>query len=271
MPTAPEFGRALCLVRAVEILRQAETHEKGNANSNVRVTREVGVNLERISEKRNEVFKACEQERGIENAVHKVCRKVVAQDNLLGETVQNPEHGHAKSAAGEEIRLVELRNELVGTNDWACHELREERKVKAEVQNVIDSLDFAAVNVDAVAHRLECEERNAHREDNRIDERMRVEHCVTCGCKEVVNVQFNAGKVVKRIQEEVRVFVIAENEQVNDDHDDHQHFLFPFFCRLFNPLANEEVCDDAEDEDANVTAARLVVEEQAGRKEERVA
>ena len=45
VPTAPEFGRALCLVRAVEVLWQAEAHEEGNANSDIRVTREVGVNL----------------------------------------------------------------------------------------------------------------------------------------------------------------------------------------------------------------------------------
>ena len=199
MPTAPEFGGALCLVRAVEVLRQAETHQKSNANGNVRVTREVGVNLQRVCEKRNEVFEASEQERGIENAVHKVCREVVAQDNLLGKTVQNPEYGHAKGAAGEEIRLVKLWNELVGTNDRACHELREERKVKAEVQNVIDSLDFATVNVDAIAHCLEREERNTHREDNLIDQRMRTEHGVACGSKEVVNVEFDAGKVVKRV------------------------------------------------------------------------
>ena len=45
VPTAPEFGRALCLVRAVEVLWQAEAHEEGYANSDIRVTREVGVNL----------------------------------------------------------------------------------------------------------------------------------------------------------------------------------------------------------------------------------
>ncbi len=126
MPTAPEFGRALCLVRAVEVLRQAEAHEECNTNRNVRVTREVRINLERISEKCNEVFEAGEQEWSVENAVHKVRGEVVAQDNLLGKAVQNPEHSHAESAAGEEVRLVELRNELVGTNNRACHELREE-------------------------------------------------------------------------------------------------------------------------------------------------
>ena len=86
-----------------------------------------------------------------------------------------------------------------------------------------------AVNVDAVAHRLEREERNAHREDNLIDEGMRAEHGVACGREEVIDVQFDAGKVVQRIQEEVRVFIIAEHEQVDDDDDNHQQLLFPFY------------------------------------------
>ena len=45
VPTAPEFGRALCLVRAVEVLWQTEAHQKCNANGDIRVTRKVGVNL----------------------------------------------------------------------------------------------------------------------------------------------------------------------------------------------------------------------------------
>ena len=45
MPTAPEFGRALCLVRTVEVLWQAEAHQKRNANSDVGVTREVRIDL----------------------------------------------------------------------------------------------------------------------------------------------------------------------------------------------------------------------------------
>ena len=164
-----------------------------------------------------------------------------------------------------------MRYKLVCTHNRASYELREEREVKAEVQNVVYSLDLTAVNVNAVTHRLEREERNTHREDNLIDQRMRTEHGVACGSKEVVNVEFDAGKVIKSIQEEVRVFIIAEHQQV-DNHDyNHQKFLFPLFFCFLNPLADEEVCYHAEDEDAHVAAARLVVEEQARRKQERVA
>ena len=58
--------------------------------------------------------------------------------------------------------------------------------------------------------------------------------------------QFDSGKVVKRIQEEVRILVVAEHQQVDDDDNNHQEFLFPVFFGFFDPFANKEVRDDTE-------------------------
>ena len=100
---------------------------------------------------------------------------------------------------------------------------------------------------------------------------MRAEHLVACRREEIVDVEVDAGEIAERVEEEVRILVVAEDKEVDDDDDNHQEFLFPFHLRLLDPLADEEVRDDAEDEDAYVAAARLVVEEEAGRKQERVA
>lgn len=100
---------------------------------------------------------------------------------------------------------------------------------------------------------------------------MRAEHGVTCGGKEVINVKFNARKVVESVQEKVRILVVAENEKVYEDDENHQELLFPLRLRGFNPLANKEVRNNAEDENADIAAASLVVEEHAGRKQECVA
>ena len=58
MPAAPEFGGTEGLVRAVKVLRQAESHEEGNANGDVGIAREVGVNLQRVRKECNQVFEA---------------------------------------------------------------------------------------------------------------------------------------------------------------------------------------------------------------------
>jgi hypothetical protein len=100
---------------------------------------------------------------------------------------------------------------------------------------------------------------------------MRSEQFVACCREEVIDMELDAGKVVKRIQEEVRVFIIAEHEQVDDDDDNHQQLLFPLDLGFLDPLADEEVRNDAENQNADVASARLVVKEQARSEEECVA
>ena len=58
VPTAPEFGGGECLVGAVEVLRQAEPHEERNADGDVCIAREVGVDLQGVGEERDEVLEA---------------------------------------------------------------------------------------------------------------------------------------------------------------------------------------------------------------------
>ena len=83
--------------------------------------------------------------------------------------------------------------------------------------------------------------------------------------------QLDARKLVEGVQEEVGILVVAKNEQVDDDDNDHQELLFPVRFGLLDPLAYEEVRDHAEGENADVAAARLVVEEEARGEQERVA
>ena len=99
---------------------------------------------------------------------------------------------------------------------------------------------------------------------------MRAEHGVACGRKEVVHVQFDSRKVVKGVQEEVGILIVTQYEQVDDDHEDHQEFLFPVDFRFFDPFADKEIRYHAEGQNANIAAACLVVEKQAGCKQERV-
>ena len=168
MPAPPEFRGGERLVGTVEVLGQAESHQERHADGDIGVSREIGIDLQRIGEQGNQVFKAREQERRIEHTVHEVGGQVVAQDDLLGKAVQHPEHGNTEGAAGEEILLVELGDELVGSHDGACHQLGEKGEVEPEIQDVVNSLDFSAVDVDAVTDGLEGKEGNAHRQDDGI-------------------------------------------------------------------------------------------------------
>jgi hypothetical protein len=56
----------------------------------------------------------------------------------------------------------ELRKEVGGALNGACHKLREEGDVGKEGDDVVSGLDFVAIDVDGVAKRLECIERDAY-------------------------------------------------------------------------------------------------------------
>ena len=126
MPAAPEFLRAACLVRGVEVLGQVEAEEHGHARGDVRVAGEIGIHLEGIAEQRGKVLEAAVQERVLEDAVGEVHRQVIGQDELLEQAVHDPEDGNSEPSAGKIVRLVQLLDKLHGTHDGTGHQLREE-------------------------------------------------------------------------------------------------------------------------------------------------
>ena len=54
---------------------------------------------------------------------------------------------------------LQLRHELIGADDGACHQLGKEAEVETEIAYVLDNLGCASFKVDKVADGLECEER----------------------------------------------------------------------------------------------------------------
>ena len=48
--------------------------------------------------------------------------------------------------------------DLFVTDDRACNELREERNIKAKAERIFLYLCVAAVDIEDIGHRLECEE-----------------------------------------------------------------------------------------------------------------
>ena len=83
MPSTPKLLWVARLIRRVEVLWQIEAHEHRQSNGNIRVSGEVGIDLQGISEDSEEILKAREEERIVEDTVDEVDRKVIAEDNLL--------------------------------------------------------------------------------------------------------------------------------------------------------------------------------------------
>ena len=112
----------------------------------------------------------------------------------------------ARVDAARVLPLLELGQELAGADDRTGHEVREERDVDREVEEV-HRLDLAPVDVDDVAHRLEREERDADRQRDAEDLGIDVDPDV-------------GERVACRHLEELRVLEVAEQPEVAGDRDD---------------------------------------------------
>ena len=106
MPPAPELLRVLRLIRTIEVHRQIESHQHRYTNRYIRVTREISIHLQRIGEDSKHILKPGEQQRVLKHAVNQIHRQKIGHNDLLRQTVDDPEHRDTKSSSAQIERLV---------------------------------------------------------------------------------------------------------------------------------------------------------------------
>ena len=244
VPPPPELGDRRRLVGCVEVFREAEAQQQGDADGHVRIAREVAVDLQRIAVDAHQALESRVEQRFVEDAVDEVERDVVRNDRLFEQAREDQEDARAEHLARDHDRVLpDLRDEIPGADDRAGHQLRKERQVKEIVEPVGQRLQLAAVNVYGVAHRLENEERDADREEDVLE------------LQEALSEQ-----LVGDVDEEVRVLEIPQHAEVHRDAQYHQPAFRPPEARPVDAPGDQEVARRGEDEQQEIDAARLVVE-----------
>ena len=76
-------------------------------------------------------------------------------------------------------------HEIARTDDGSSHQLREERHVKSIVEHRGEGAELASVDVDGVAHALEREETDAHRQEDVPRLEIVANHCREHPCEEI--------------------------------------------------------------------------------------
>ena len=161
MPTTPELGGVGGFVRRVEVDGQVEAHEHRHTNGDVSIAREVGIDLQGVDHEGGEVFERSVERRIVEHSVDKTHSEIVAQDNLLDETIANPKYSHTESPTAEVEGLIDLRDELVGAQDRSGNELGKEGGIESEVEYIADMRNLAFVNINDITNVLECKKGDA--------------------------------------------------------------------------------------------------------------
>ena len=106
VPTPPKVGWILGLIGRIEVEGQVEAHQHSHTYGNVGVAREVGIHLQRIEHQCREILKRRVERGVVKNPVDKIHRQIIAQHQLLHQSVQNPKHSNAELPARQEERLV---------------------------------------------------------------------------------------------------------------------------------------------------------------------
>ena len=243
MPTTPKLRDGSRLVGRIEVFGEAEAEQKGDTYGHIGISRKIAVNLQRIAVDTHQTLKTRIQRRLVEDAVHEVERYVVRDNGFLYQADDNQTNGRAEHLARNHQRLAYLRNEILGSHDRSCHQLREEREVEDIVNPSLEGLDLSAIDVYGVAHRLEYEERYAD------------------GQKYILKIQESRAKqAVGHLDEEVGVLEIAQHSEVDNHAQRHPAFFHLLILLARYGIAYEVVANGGKEEQQEVYSARLVVE-----------
>ena len=271
VPAFPEVAAVEGFVWRVEVTGQMKAHQHTQANGNIRITREVGIYLQRIQEQGGKVLEPCKEHRIVEDPVYEVHRQIVAQDNLLYQSVYNPEDGYAELSATEEISAVQLWNKVTGLYNRTSHQLGEETYVEAEVEDIPDRFYQPFVNICRITDNLESVERDTNGQDNLIHAKVGCFRQLVqpFGCH-IRHFNLRAQHLIQNVGKEVTILKVAQDTQV-DAHTQRQPGPFlPYRLAFIYQLRNKEVRASNQHQQTHKGATCLVIEQQTDSKKIRI-
>ena len=239
MPALPELADVQRLVGRVEVERDFDVEHQAHAGGHVAVAGEVEIELEGIADGDEPGLGGVEAQRVGEALRHGDAERI-GDDDLLEQAQREGVQARREVVEVEMavFRVGELRHDLAVQHDRAGDQLREEGDEQRVVENMI-ARHRAAVAVDHIGELLEGEERNAQRQREVIQRKMRAEGAVEVVHKEVV------------------VLEIEQHAEVEAKAQQHQRQADGLALAGEHELAERVVDQDAAHDDGHI--ARVVV------------
>jgi len=235
VPPAPELGDVPREIGISEIATELESKKTCATDGDIRIAREIAVDLESEEEGTEEqCYTGGLLHIAFEDAIHDGSAAIGHHD-LLEET---PEH-LAETILGllhiERSRCQELGQQARRTFYGARHQLWEEAHKSKEGNPVVSGLDLATIDVDRIAQRLESVETDPDRQQDPHGRKVRLH---TEGEQDI-------GKAIDK-----EIEVLEGGEQTQIDNQTKPHVGFPLGCcsRVRQCPTDEEIGEGAEDE-----------------------
>ena len=164
VPAPPKVADAEGAIGLVEVLRETIAEQRRDADGDIGVGREVGVNLHRIGIDRHNQVEARELRRVGEHRIDQAHRKVVGDHHLLEQAAENEQHVLAEREVAGAAGRGQLRQEFVGAHDGAGDQMRKEADVEQDVDGRPRRLQTAAKDINYVGDGVKGEERDRDRQ-----------------------------------------------------------------------------------------------------------
>jgi len=178
MPALPEIARVGCQVGEAEVYTDIETEHPGGPPGDVRIAREVAVDLQRegvCSQKHRRPAGVVRPVDAIDQHGH-----IVGDHQLLEEPHERQLRPAVESLWSRVPRFEDLRHEVRAPLDRSGHQLGEEADVEHQVRQVGGGAHSPPVDVDRVAHGLECIEGDPEGQDNLPGRQVKLEPGFAC-------------------------------------------------------------------------------------------
>ena len=85
-----------------------------------------------------------------EDTINEIYCQVIREDNLLHQSIYDPEHGNAKHPSAEEESTIQLRNEITCLYNGTSNQLWKETHIETKVEKIAYRFDQSLVNVTRV-------------------------------------------------------------------------------------------------------------------------
>ena len=229
VPAAPELGDTLTDIGVVEVFEELEAEHITKTARHIRITGKVEVDLEGIGEDARPRAQPAVLLTGDDDRLAHGAH-LVGDQHLFGET--HTEDAHALGEVVERLTaVIQLIGDVLIADDRAGDQLREQRYIGAEGDDVLLHRRFSAIDIDGVGHRLEGIEADTDRQVGQLRDR-----------------DVREREHIDGLEDHAGILEEAEHTQV-DDHRRHQKRL-RFLRRFLAVFIDKEaagVVDDGRD------------------------
>ena len=165
MPSAPEFTHIAREIRHLEVRRQPDAEQLGTTDSDIAITRKIGINLEREQQRAHQQHQAGRMLQTVPCLVYHLGTSV--GDNQFLDKAPKHLPQAVNSLAIIKTPLLKHLGQQVGcTLDGTRHQLREKTDEREEGHHIACRLNPAGIYVNRIAQSLEGIEADTHRQDD---------------------------------------------------------------------------------------------------------